>query len=98
MISMCASAISGNCKPDEEVVFISGFLYIICRDEKGNYDLGVITIDPEYDEALSLKDIAERYPNVKKVLHDDYLDGEIFSYGNYNKGEWVQYGTTRGFA
>lgn len=92
------SMITNKDIPDDKVHFLSGYLYIICRDDKGNYDLGVISIDPEYDEALSLKDIAERYPNVKKVLHDDFLDGEIFSYGNYNKGEWVLYGTTRGFA
>lgn len=83
--------------PDDEVFFISGILYIICRNEKG-YDIGVISLDPQYDNALSLKDIAERYPDVNLLIHDDFLDGEIFRYGNYNKGEWVQTGETRGFA
>lgn len=85
--------------PDEEVVFMDGRLYIICRDKEGNYSLGVEVINPEYEESyISLKDIAERYPDVTVVLHDSWLDGEVFSYGNYNKGEWVQYGSTRGFA
>lgn len=84
--------------PDEEVIFMDGFLYIICRNDEG-YSIGVTIIDPQYDETfLTLKDIADRYPYVKKVIHDSYLEGEIYSYGNYKKGEWVQYGTTRGFA
>ena len=94
------SMITNKELPDDKAYFLSGMLYIICRDDKGKYDLGVIYIDPQYapDTVLSLKDIAERYPDVKLLIHDDYLDGEIFSYGNYNKGEWVLYGTTRGFA
>lgn len=83
--------------PDEEAVFMDGILYIICRNDE-SYSIGVTIIDPQYDDFLTLKDIADRYPDVIKVIHDSYLEGEIYSYGNYKKGEWVQYGTTRGFA
>lgn len=84
--------------PDEEVVFMDGILYIICRNDE-SYSIGVTFIDPQYEETyLTLKDIADRYPDVRKVIHDSYLEGEIYSYGNYKKGEWVQYGITRGFA
>lgn len=91
--------------PDDEVLFYDGFLYIIVEhrwieDGKENHCAVLVEkcIHPEFDEPISLADIARDYPDVIKVLHDDWLEGELYSYGNYEKGEWVQYGQTRGFA
>ena len=97
---------------DEDVVFYDGFLYIISEDEEAHidsegykeakYSLKVICLCPEYDEPLSLKDIAERYPKVEKVLYEDCLRGAIYNYGNHgsepNAEMWEKTGETLGYA
>ena len=92
---------------DGNVVFYDGFLYIICREIDGVDDFGyeqeIHSIDvkkliPESGECYSLAEILMRYPDVTMVIHDDWLGGEIFRYGNHEKGVWEQVGTTVGFA
>lgn len=91
------SMYGGEERPDDECLFVDGILYIISKSDKG-YDIGKISIDPEYDEPISLADIAQRYPNIEILIHETWLDGEVFRYNNYGENEWVQTGQTRGFA
>ena len=92
--------------PDDDVVFYDGFLYIIsaskviCKDgfEETSYKTDVICLCPEFDDPISLKDIANNYPHVRKVLFEDWREGFVYSYGNWKKGEWALIGTTIGFA
>ncbi len=57
-----------------------------------------------YEEPfLSLAEIEEQLLKAKYtppfyVWHDDYLDGIIYEYGNYNPPSWVIHGRTKGFA
>ena len=85
--------------PNDEVLFDDGILYIICHDlDNGELSIGKQTLDPQYDEPISLAEIALRYPEVELVIHEDFLSGELYRYNNYGKNEWVQTGQTRGFA
>lgn len=95
--------------PDDKVWFCDGFIYIISRKIskiKGHeihYSCDVICLLAEYDEPLNLVDVKNKYPNVIKVIYEDYLKGEVYNYGNHatkNNGEeyWELTGTTMGFA
>ena len=83
-------------------IFFDGILEIICSDPDdltGEVITGKRTlICGEYDDPVSLKDIAEDYPNVRKVIFSDALSGCVYSYGNHEKGVWELVGTTRGYA
>lgn len=99
------SMYGGEERPDDEVLFYDGYLYIIlrhCVEEKGdvNYYTTLVEkcISPEYDEPISLVDIAIKYPEVKMVIHESWLSGEVYRYDNYGEKEWIQTGQTRGFA
>lgn len=85
---------------DEDPIFYDGILRIIC--ELGdNYVICTahrIVLTPEYDEPLSLADIAKKYRNVKKVIYETWTSGMIFNYKNHKDGEdWELVGTTIGF-
>lgn len=103
--------------PDDEMVFYDGFLYIISRIKDGyltdkefvesEYKIDVIALTPPYTEPLTLKDIAEKYPKVQKVIFDDAMRGYVYNYGNHrnetykdgSKSEmWELVGTTLGYA
>ena len=85
--------------PDDEVLFDDGILYIICHDlDNGALSIGKQTLDSQYDEPISLEEIALRYPEVELVIHEDFLSGEMYRYNNYGDNEWWQTGQTRGFA
>ena len=100
---------TGEITPDEEVIFYDGYLYIISRIEiyeKGEmYTRNKYKIDvkclTEYDEPMSLKDIREHYPFVRKVLYESWMHGRIYNYDNHNSSDeekkWEEYGTTLGF-
>lgn len=85
-------------KADGEVVFFDGYLYIISRTDDVKYSIEVKMVFPENGDHISLAEILMRYPDVTMVIHDDWLGGEIFRYGNHEKGVWEQVGTTVGFA
>lgn len=106
---------NGQITPDNEVVFYDGFLYIIIRTKKGywskdefvedKYAIEVKCMTAEYDEPITLADIAEKYPKVKKLIFDDAMRGYVYNYGNhaYDKNEkniemWELVGTTVGYA
>ena len=90
--------------PDNEVIFYDGFLYIISisGESRENAEYERICLCAEYDEPLTLSDIAKRYPNVCKVIFDDALRGYVYNYKNhrieYNNEAWEQVGTTLGYA
>lgn len=85
--------------PDDEVLFYDGILYIICHDlDNGALSIGKLTLDPQYDEPISLEEIALRYPEVELVIHEDMSFGEVYRYNNYGDNEWWQTGQTRGYA
>lgn len=85
--------------PDDGVLFDDGILYIICHDlDNGALSIGKQTLDPKYDEPISLEEIALRYPEVELVIHEDFLSGEMYRYNNYGDNEWWEVGRTRGFA
>lgn len=80
-----------------EKTFYDGILYIIeCKCTEGK--VTVVTLDGEYDEPITLSDIAEKYPDVRKVIFEEPLRGYVFDYGNHGKGKWEQVGTTKGYA
>lgn len=90
--------------PDNEVIFYDGFLYIISisGEDRENVECDRICLCAEYDEPITLSDIAERYPNVHKVIFDDALRGYVYNYKNHriedNNEAWEQVGTTLGYA
>ena len=57
-----------------------------------------IYLDPESHREISLRDIVERYPNVKIVIYDEPLVGKVYRYGNRNTDEWEVVGNTVGYA
>ena len=87
----------GKIYNDEEPIFYDGNLLII--SESGNLCTATkLSLEPQYDNPLSLDDIAEQYPYVKKVLYDSWRSGMIFNYMNHKDGEpWELVGTTIGF-
>lgn len=98
-------------KPDDEEVFYDGFLYIISRDREpyaddeyhdAEYSIEVKCLTAEYDDPITLADIAEKYPKVCKVIFDDAMKGKVYSYGNHryeeNAEKWELVGTTLGYA
>lgn len=103
-----------DCKKtsDNEVVFHDGYLYIIsktkeaCEDADGfhdpEYKVDVIILSGEYDDPITLADIAEKYPKVCKVHYDDLLSGYVYAYGNHghekNAEMWELVGKTVGYA
>lgn len=105
---------NGNKKPDDEVVFDDGFLYIISLEEEASigkngytgarYSIAVKCLCAEYDETITLADIAKEYPNVHKVIFDDCLSGCVFNYGNHcskydpDAEMWELVGRTLGYA
>lgn len=104
--------IDGSTKPDREEVFFDGFLYIISRTKEAvvtvdeyidpKYSIDVKMLNAEYDDPISLADIAEKYPKVCKVVFDDVLKGRVYSYGNHRAKKdaemWELVGTTIGYA
>lgn len=100
---------NGEIYPDDKVVFYDGYLYIISRDQEAyidkcryhepKYSIDVKCIVAEYDKPWTLADIAEKYPNVHKVIFDDMMKGFVYNYGNHNDEElWELVGTTMGYA
>ena len=87
-------------KNSEDVIFYDGFVTILLKTkpekEEGIYIR--LCICPEYDEPITLKDIAEKYPDVYMVIFEDMLNGEIYSYGNHKEGLWEKIGRTDGYA
>lgn len=103
---------NGEIKPDDEVVFYDGFIYIISREEVETadgmgdmkYSIDVKCLCPEFDEPITLADIAEKYPNVEKVIYDDAMRGYVYNYGNHKDSlhpeseAWELVGDTMGYA
>ena len=90
-----------RCGDGSDVIFYDGFLYVISvtgEYEDIKHSLDFLCITPQYDEPMSLKDIAERYPKVKKVLYENYMVGGVYNYGNHEPGIWERVGSTVGFA
>ena len=87
--------------PDNEVVFYDGFLYIISRKED-KHECECLCLCCEYDDPVSLADIAEKYPNVHKVIFEDAFRGSVYNYRNHmvdkNAEDWEQVGETIGYA
>lgn len=89
---------------DKKVIFYDGILEILC--EKGEmtdnttpeYSLHKFYIDGQYSEPISLYDIAINYPDVKRVIFDSALDGQIFNYRNHTEYDWELVGRTKGYA
>ena len=79
--------------PDDEVIFGDGILWIICKD-----GVAKMSIDSQYDDTITLEDIALRYPKVEIVIHEEALSGEVYRYNNYGDKEWWEIGKTRGYA
>ena len=77
----------------KRMVCADGIVYII-EEEKTTK----IILNAEFDNPISLEDIAQKYPKVVIVLFEDFLNGKVFRYNNYGKGEWCLVGRTIGFA
>lgn len=97
--------------PDNEVVFDDGYIFIISmtkdrvitREEyiDRKYSVDMKLLNAEYDEPISLADIAEQYPKVEKVIYEDMLSGQVYNYGNHAAEKdaemWELVGTTVGY-
>ena len=57
-----------------------------------------IYLNMEYDEPITLDEIATSFPDVRMVIFETALQGYIFTYGNHVKGQWENVGTTYGYA
>ena len=55
-----------------------------------------ITLNEIYRQAVAIGLVKEREPLT--VFHTTPLSGTIYQCGNYNKGMWVEVGTTKGYA
>ena len=86
--------------PDYDVVFYDGFLTIIYKSWfLKRLKVERIMLDPEYTEAITLADIAKRYPTVTMVVYENWLHGSVFKYKNHRENDdWELVGTTVGFA
>lgn len=78
---------------DKDVYFHDGILYLIFKER-------VITkyLNAEFNKPISLKEIAEKYPLVRKVIFDDAMKGVILNYMNHPAEGWEAVGTTIGYA
>jgi len=79
--------------PDSDYLFEEGILTVICKE-----GVGRILLDTQYDEPVSLADIAQRYPEVDMLIHEDVFSGEVFDYDRYADDTWWLVGKTRGYA
>lgn len=85
--------------PDEEVWIYDGIIYIISRQKlTTKFSIDVIYLDAQYDDPLSLADIAMKYPEVVRVVYETWNEGFVYTYGNHNRGTWELTGKTVGFA
>lgn len=80
--------------PDEQVRFFDGILIIILEDERCRH----IILNAEFDDPISLADIAKKYKDVDKVIFEGALRGWVYSYGNHEPDEWELVGETCGYA
>ena len=84
--------------PDDKVWLYDGIVYIISRQKlTTKFSLDVIYLDAEYNEPLCLVEIAEKYPEVCKVIFESWRHGDIFTYKNHDGETWELTGTTIGF-
>ena len=97
--------LTGEVKPDDEVMFYDGMLLIICRD-KNRLSEEMITYDrilcAEYDDPITLADIVKDFPNVYKLIFEDPLKGYVYNYGNHPRDPepemWELVGEILGYA
>lgn len=77
-----------------------GIIYIISGD-KGK-TICVVASGDETDRFVSLNDCLEEIgcgeDETAIVIVEDALHGDVYRYGNYEKGEWYECGETEGFA
>lgn len=52
----------------------------------------------EFDDYITLKEIAEQVKFPVRVIMDYGLNGKIYEYNNYGDGKWYLYGITKGYA
>lgn len=90
-------------KEDDEVIFRDGFLYIISesREDINKVSIDRIILNAEWDDPISLADIAKRYPDCHKLIFEDSRKGEVYNHNNH-QGEsdeaWELVGLTIGYA
>lgn len=88
----------------EDIYFVDGFLYIISRDMNKFDGVHVeaeckcFCLNAGYDRPIKLVDIPKKYPNVCMVIFESATWGEVYKYGNYTPGEWIDTGRTNGYA
>lgn len=80
--------------PDEQVRFFDGILLIVLEDNRCRH----IILNAEFDDLISLADIAKKYKDVDKVIFEDAFRGWVYSYGNHEPDEWELVGETCGYA
>lgn len=99
---------TGKIIPDDKVWIYDGIIYIISRKfskikgHEEHYSCDRLCLIPEYNDPINLVDIKNRYPNVIKVIHEDWLHGTVYNYGNHKTNDdeekWEEVGHTKGFA
>lgn len=79
-----------------DAIFIDGILLIICG-YMNSLTIKEIILDGQYDEPLSLIEIERDHPEVRMVIFETPLLGQIFKYRPKDK-RWELAGKTNGFA
>ena len=81
----------------DNIVFYDCILYILYGDRPDRLNCEAIYLNGQYDDPISLDDIAEGYRGVFMVIEENPLDGRVYRYGNHGD-YWEEVGKTRGFA
>ena len=84
--------------PDDKVIFVDDILYIIYGENDSEIKVKRIIILAEFEDPISLADIAKEYPDVRKVIYEEPLCGSVFNYNNHLGEGWELVGATIGYA
>lgn len=77
-----------------------GVVRIICGDKGKTIYLSAMGLQSDRFICLNdcLKEIKYKGKGVVVVIIDDFMRGDVYMYGNYEKGTWYKYGQTEGVA
>lgn len=81
----------------DRVEFTDGIIYIISR-KANDYDIDVLIQVEEYNDPITLSDILDKYPNVKKLIYESTLRGAVYNYENHKGCGWEMVGATIGYS
>lgn len=78
--------------------FYDGILTVICIKDKIKVAGERMYLDAEYNDPITLGDIAQKFPDVEMVIFEDALSGKVYTLGNHEERQWEEVGETCGYA